>query len=105
MNKGDELRIEMARSRYLVATHAMQTGVNFTMQSDPEEAKQVTPKHLRVGVNVALVNHTALVTLLINKGIITEVEYYESIASKMEQEVARYKRRLEEMTGKKVDLI
>ena len=38
--------------RYLDAAHAMQTGVAFTMHQD---SSQTDPKHLRVGINSAMV--------------------------------------------------
>jgi len=52
-----------------------------------------SPKHLRVGVNSAMVEHTALVKLLVEKGILTEEEYITSQADAMEAEVALYEER------------
>jgi hypothetical protein len=72
-----------SRDRYLAALHAMQTGVAFKMHRDPGET---SPKHLRVGVNSAMVEYAALVKLLIAKGIITEDEHYAALADAMEAE-------------------
>ena len=79
------------RERYLAAAHAMQTGVAFTMHQD---AKETDPKHLRVGINSAMVEHGALVGLLLEKGLITMEEYYKALADKMEEEVQTYAERL-----------
>jgi len=82
--------------RYLAACHAMQTGVKYEMESDALRGavnSATTPKHLRVGVNSAMVSHTALVQLLISKGLLTEEEYYHSQALAMEVEVKRYEKR------------
>jgi len=82
---------EKHRERYLAAAHAMQTGVAFTMHSDP---KQTDPKHLRVGINAAMVEHGALIGLLLEKRLITMEEYYKALADKMEEEVQSYAERL-----------
>lgn len=83
-----EEKEEMNR-RYHAACHAMQTGVAFELHHDPARAA-ATPKHLRVGVNSALVNSSALGELLIKKGIITEQEYMTAMAEGMEAEALRY---------------
>ncbi len=71
--------------RYKKACHAMQTGVAFTK----DKADQA-PKHLRVGVNVALRDQSSLVGLLIAKGVFTREEYMKAIADGMEEEAAGY---------------
>lgn len=87
--------------RYLVAAHAMQSGVAMEMnhRSQPTE-----PKHLRVGINSALSDMAGLVQLLIKKGIITEAEYLESVAASMEQEKARYESHLSKLLNSKITL-
>lgn len=69
----------------------MQTGVKYEMETGRDSA--TTPKHLRVGVNSAMVAQAGLVKLLIDKGLITEDEYFESQADAMEEEVKRYESR------------
>lgn len=75
--------------RYAEAAHAMQTAVAIDHQRSGE--RDATPKHLRVGVNSAMVNHDAVATLLLEKGIITPDEYEAALAAAMEREVARYR--------------
>jgi hypothetical protein len=77
--------------RYRAAAHAMQTGVAIEMERG---ATDTQPKHLRVGVNVAMCDHAGLVMLLIEKGVITSEEYAAAVADSMEEEVARYEKRL-----------
>ena len=88
-------------ARHKAASHAMQSGVAMEMERDP---KPTSPKHLRVGVNVALCDHAALVRLLMEKGLITEEEYLSAIADQMEQERARYEVMLTELLNAKITL-
>jgi hypothetical protein len=87
--------------RYLTAMHAMQTGVSYTIEKKPQ---QVEPKHLRVGVNAAMVDHSGLVKLLLDKGIITEEEYLKAIADAMEEEAEKYRQSAAEIYGPGVKL-
>ena len=89
------------RARYKAALHAMQSGVAMAMERDH---KPTSPKHLRVGVNVALCDHAALVRLLMKKGLFTEEEYFSAIADQMEQERARYEVMLTELLDAKITL-
>lgn len=87
---------ESDQQRYLDACHAMQTGVKYEMEKESlrgVEPGATSPKHLRVGVNSALVSHGALVKLLVDKGILTQDEYFASQADAMEAEVALYEDR------------
>jgi hypothetical protein len=84
------------QERYAAAAHAMQTGVAFTMDRESDET---TPKHLRVGVNCAMADQGGLVTLLIEKGIFTEEEYYKAIADSMERERDLYQERIDNLYG------
>jgi len=91
----DEKLLEL-QARYQRAAHAMQTGVAHEMNREPGPT---APKHLRVGVNSALVSHGALVRLLLQKGLITEVEYMEACCEGMEDEVRAYEERLHRLFG------
>lgn len=82
------------RERYLAALHAMQSGVAFL-----NAAKDLEPKHLRVGVNAAMSDLGGLATLLIEKGIITRDEYEKALADAMEREADSYRQRLAEHYG------
>lgn len=77
--------------RHALAQRRMQTGVAFDHGRGGRDGE---PKHLRVGVNTALVDMASLVRLLIAKGTITEEEYAKAIADGMEAEAARYEERL-----------
>ena len=52
------------------------------------------PKHLRVGVNSALVETSALARLMFRKGLVTAVEYYDTLIEAWEQEVDSYRERI-----------
>jgi hypothetical protein len=77
--------------RYRAAMHAVQTGVAAEMTRGSTDTD---PKHLRVGINAAMVSDTALVRLLIDRGVITLDEYYAALADEAEAEKARYEQRL-----------
>lgn len=79
------------QERWEAAAHAMQSGVAMEMNHD---SGPTSPKHLRVGVNTALVDHGSLVGLLVSKGVITHDEYVKAIADGMEEEKRRYEERL-----------
>jgi hypothetical protein len=85
--------------RYLAALHAMQSGVASEMNY-PDTAAATEPKHLRVGINNALVQQTAIVKLLVEKNIITMDEYFKTLADEMEAEVGRYQDRVNERFGR-----
>ncbi len=97
----DQESAEAAQARYMAAGHAMQSGVAGKMQFD---AADTTPKHLRVGVNSALVSSSALAELLIAKGIITKSEVLTAMADGMEEEAIRYEQLLTEHYGTQVKL-
>lgn len=75
--------------RYNAALHAMQTGVMYQMEpgGNPDET---TPKHLRVGVNSALISSGAIAKLLMDKGVFTMDEYEAALADMAERDVASY---------------
>lgn len=89
------------QQRYLQAAHAMQSGVKYDLETDPSSG---TAKHLRVGVNSAMVDHGALAELLVAKGLITREEYLKALAEKMEAEVRTYQDKLTERMGAPVRL-
>jgi hypothetical protein len=82
---------DQAKERYKAALHAMQTGVALKMERDAHETQ---PKHLRVGVNSAMVADSAVVTLLVERGVFTWDEYFVALADAMEGEVALYRTEL-----------
>jgi hypothetical protein len=86
---------------YKALCHAMQSGVQMEMNHGSTDTH---PKHLRVGINSALVDSSSLAKLLMAKGIITEQEYYEAITEGMRAEVARYEKALSERMGANIKL-
>lgn len=85
--KCDPGRRQELVDRYLAACHAMQTGVALKSNYD---ATDMTSKHLRIGVNSAMVEGAAIARLLIQKGIVSEEEYLTALAVSMEEEAAKY---------------
>ena len=87
---------EDQKVRYHAACHAMQSGVSYDHGGGSQDG---SPKHLRVGVNCALVETSVLARLLVAKGIVTEHEYAEALIAGMEEEVRSYEKRLAERYG------
>ena len=69
--------------RYLAAMHAVQSGIKMKMERGWDGA---SPKHLRVGVDSAMVNDWAVAEFLIRKGIMTKLEYLELLVEGAENE-------------------
>lgn len=86
-------RIAIARRRYESAMHAMQAAEGLILAGElrgvAPEAVIRTLKHMRVGVNSALMTCGTHTRLLIEKGIITELEYVEAVADDAEREAER----------------
>lgn len=82
--------------------HAIQSGIKMYM--DFGDTKMGDPKHLRVGVNLALVEQSAVARLLILKGVISEEEYFDAIVGALEKEKRFYEEDLSQITGLKVTL-
>ena len=92
----DRSEIERIHAEYLSLCHAMQTGVAAEMNF---HAQPTEPKHLRVGVNNALVSLGAICRLLLEKGCFTELEYVTMLRDEMQREVDDYTRRIQEHFG------
>lgn len=87
--------------------HAIQTGVKFDMQFSEEldfRCASVEPKHLRTGVNIAMCELGAIARLLMEKSVITEVEYWTAINKALSEEVDRYQHNLSVKIGRKVTI-
>lgn len=69
--------------------HAVQSAVATKMGFD---ASECTPKHLRVGVNSALIDASAVAKVLVDKGIITDAEYFTAVRDLWRAELDGYKR-------------
>lgn len=84
------------QERYTRAMHAMQSGVAMEMNY---RAQPTEPKHLRVGINSAMINDAGLTKLLMAKGLFTQDEYEKAIADAAEEEAERYKQRVNQHFG------
>jgi hypothetical protein len=79
---------------YHSALHGVQSGIAYKLDDAWDGA---SPKHLRVGLDARAAEHGALVSLLIDKGLIDEREYLEYMRLGVNEEVARMQ---EELTAK-----
>ncbi len=96
------MTLDEKKQKYAALCHAMQTGVAFTMEPGDGInllSKECTPKHLRVGVNSAMVDSSALARLLMAKGVFTEEEYFDALIAAMQEEVDRYQARVNDAHG------
>ena len=89
------------REEYIQLAHAMQSGVALVME---QGGKGTEPKHLRVGINSAMVEHGALVGLLLEKGVITPEEDFESLLKYMQIEVDKYQEVVTKIFGENVNV-
>lgn len=85
------MSIQEDERRYMNALHAIQSGVALEMI---QGSRDTEPKHLRVGVNSAMIQISALVKILTNLGLFTMEEWYEFLADATEEEKERYEKRL-----------
>lgn len=101
------MTLDEKRKKYDDLLHAMQSGVAMTLEINYVEnpnRHEATPKHLRVGVNSAMVGNGALLSLLAEKGILTEDEYLDHLIKAMEREVESYRSKLSKRLGTDVVL-
>jgi len=89
--------------RYAAAMHAVQSGVAMEIDA-AVEGHGTTPKHLRVGINSALIGQAALAGLLIERGLFTIDDYEAALATEAELEQTRYEQRLSDEFGTTVTL-
>ncbi len=106
---GKSLECQMMVATCEELLHKVQTAILFLRQYDldhgiPEERMSTGPKHLRVGVDQALVEHGALVALLIEKGVIKYRDYMEAYIEFLERDVETYTKRLHATYGPNVNL-
>lgn len=77
---------------YLEAMHALQSAVAYKIQMRLNEGHQ--PKHLRVGVDSAMLQISALVSVLAGKGVFTIEEYEEALRLAVNDEVSAHETEL-----------
>lgn len=68
-------------------------------KTDEPDHMETSPKHLRTGVNMAMVSQDALIKILIAKGIVTEHEYFEALVVAAQAELTRYEKELNMPAG------
>lgn len=76
------------------AAHRVQSAIAFfegRRDSFGERYPSTEGKHLRVGVNSALVECSALAALLVRKGVFTAEEYFDALIEAWDAEVDRYR--------------
>lgn len=81
--------------------HACMSGARFALEAGTASNE---PKHVRNGIDSALVSCAAMFNLLKKKGIITEIEYLEAMAEAWETEHRRYEKELSDHYGRNVTL-
>lgn len=77
--------------------HRVQSAIAFfegRRDSFNERCSETESKHLRVGVNSALVECSAMARLLFRKGLITSEEYFDTLEEAWDEEVGRYRARV-----------
>ena len=92
---------EEQKRAYLALAHAIQTGVAHSLGHGSNEA---SPKHLRTGLNMVMVDVGALIALLVEAGVFTAAEFAEKQQELLEAEKAKYEEQLSEMLGSRVTL-
>lgn len=102
MNDTEQTQFNAEVQRYNSLIHAMQTGVKFSHEHGSTDG---SPKHLRVGVNSAMCEAGAILHLLIEKGILTKLEYVQALNAKLEQEVNNYRQIVSDTTGTPLDKV
>jgi hypothetical protein len=75
------------REEYRALMHCVRRHIEHQQSVGSLECE---PKWLRLGVNSAMCDHTALTRLLIKKDIIDELEYLRAICDELRREIARY---------------
>lgn len=92
------MTIEEFMQRNTALRHAIQTGLAM-------EGYENQLKHLRVGLNANMCEVTAIVKLLIDKGVITEEEYFDYSLRILEAEVESMEQGLSKRFGRTVKLV
>jgi hypothetical protein len=116
----DEDRVHALQHDYMDLLHAVQTACEYGIAGmhgavplptrDPHDGVPCQPqewaiqKHLRTGLNGVLISEGALARLLISKGLMTELEYWEALVVAFREAVVGYERELSAKFGTQVRL-
>lgn len=99
-DEGDRIKWDEGMKRVIAAAHAVQTGVKEEMRREGLKVDEVQnrsaqgPKHLRVGVNMAMCETSTLTRLLVEKGVFTWGEFASTYADVVEEEKIKYENQL-----------
>lgn len=94
-------------ARYQGLLHAMQAGVAMMegfAATGRARAAELEPKHLRVGVNSAMIETSSMARLMVEKGVCTWAEYWASIIVTLEAEVESYEKKVSDILGRPIKL-
>lgn len=101
----DEVNWGYRAEEYMQLMHDMQTGVKFIKEHTGDTDESATgSKHLRVGVNSALVSNAALAVTLIEAGVITYEALRDNEIMMLRREVDQYTNEIREILGVDVTL-
>lgn len=93
---------EIDRQRYIDDMHAIQTGIAMMIEHNATTGAryaEIEPKHLRVGINSAMIDTGALMALLVNKGFITMDEVDAALADMADRDVETYTKMVNDALG------
>lgn len=80
-------------AKYSRLMHALQAGVAALQPLDGgAESGETSPKNLRVALNSAQIETSALIQLLVDKGVIEPMEFEKMLFSMLELEVRKYEK-------------
>jgi len=80
--------------------HRVQSGIAYLSDKTDQQ-----PKHLRVGISLRAAEHGGLAELLISKGLITEVEYWDAMIKGVADEAERMRHQLAEQHGVPIESV
>jgi hypothetical protein len=95
---------EKNQQRILNLMHAMQSGVAMKMSVPQADPRETSLKHLRVGVNAALIQIGALTATLIELGVVNYELYQRKEIELLEAEVNSYEAELSNLYKTQIKL-
>lgn len=96
------MTVDEALNEYKKLAHAVQSGIAMSANYD---GRAYDAKHMRTGLNCVMADLGSLARLMIEKGVITESEYFEALLEGLRREKAQLEREIENIVGAPVNLI
>lgn len=90
-------------TKYSKLVHALQSGVARLQEIEGPDG-ETSPKALRVAVNSNMVEFSALVQILVDKGVVEPMEFEKMLFAMLEVEVRKYEKSIAAKTGQEVKL-